>query len=77
MTEDTKPEVVTTLEDDTGEFCVDVLRHPEGHFTYVEYARDTDDEDAWHVRADGDTKTYPSQYAAYAAATRNVAWLID
>ena len=41
------PEVVATLEEDTGAFCVDVLRHEDGNFTYVEYARDADDEDAW------------------------------
>lgn len=77
MTETTDPIVVSTLEDDTGLFCVDILQHPEGHFTYVELARDEADEDAWHPREEATAKTYPSQYAAYAAAMRDVEWLLE
>lgn len=77
MTDTPQPEVVTTLEDDSGAFCVDILHHPEGHFSFVEYARDADDDDAWHERSDIEAKTYPSEFAAYTAATREVEWLID
>jgi len=71
------PEVVATLDDDTGAFCVDILRHPEGHYTFAEYARDADDPEAWHPRADTPAKTYRTQYAAYAAAMRDVDWLME
>lgn len=77
MSEDTAPEVVSSLEDDIGERIVDVLRHADGHFTYVEYHRDEDDEDAWHEVSDADAKTYKTEFAAYTAATRNVEWLMD
>lgn len=77
MNDAAEPKVVATLDDDDGMFSVDILRHADGTFTYVEYARDADDEDAWHIRTDVDAKTYPTQYAAYAAATRDVTWLID
>lgn len=77
MTDPAQSEVVATLEDDTGDRIVDVLRHPEGHFTYVEYARDTEDVDAWHARADQTEQTFPSEFAAYSAAMRDVEWLMD
>ena len=71
------PEIVASLEDDTGDFCVDILRHDDGHFTYVEYARDPEDEDAWHLRVDATAQPYKTQYAAYSAAIRDVEWLMD
>ncbi len=70
------PEIVATLEEDTGAFCVDVLRHEDGNFTYVEYARDADDEDAWHARSDAEPQTFKTQFAAYSAAMRDVDWLL-
>ncbi|PVA06884.1 hypothetical protein [Thalassorhabdomicrobium marinisediminis] len=70
-------EVVATLEDDTGAYCVDIIKQADGRFTYVEYARNADDEDAWHPREDATAATYPSEFAAYTAAMRDVAWLGD
>ncbi len=77
MNAQSEPDVVATLEEDTGAFCVDILRHPEGYFTYVEYARDPEDEDAWHARADQSGQTFRTEYAAYAAAMRDVEWLLE
>ncbi|AGI67165.1 hypothetical protein OAN307_c14900 [Octadecabacter antarcticus 307] len=86
MTEDTKPEIVATLEDDTGQRSVDILRHAAaaekgenrgGHFTYVEYHRTSDEADEWREVVEEGAKTYTSQFAAYTAATRNVDWLMD
>jgi len=71
------PETVATLDDDTGEFCVDILRHAGGHFTYVEYARDAEDEDAWHPRSDAEPQTFKTEFAAYSAAMRDVEWLME
>lgn len=76
MNEGTQPEVVSTLEDDTGARIVDILRHPAGHFSYVELHRDPANEDAWReVAAKG--QTYPTEFAAYSAAMRDVDWLLD
>lgn len=87
MTEDTKPVIVATLEDDTGERSVDILRHAAvaeekaeergAHFTYVEYHRTSDEADEWREVVEEGAKTYTSQFAAYTAATRNVDWLMD
>jgi len=71
------PETIATLDDDTGEFCVDILRHGDGHFTYVEYARAADDEDAWHARSDAHPQTFKTEFAAYSAAMRDVEWLME
>ena len=35
--------VVSTLDDEAGEYCVDIVKTAEGTFTYIEYARDVDD----------------------------------
>jgi hypothetical protein len=77
MTEPDTPEIVSTLEDDSGECTVDILRHPEGYFTYVEYHRASEESDEWRQVEDDSAKTYTSQFAAYTAATRNVEWLMD
>ena len=75
---DTKdPEIVATLEDDSGDSSVDILRHDAGHFTYVEYHRLPDSEDDWQEVVNDAPQTYKTQYAAYAAATRDVDWLLD
>jgi len=66
-------EIVQTLHDDSGDRVVEIARHPEGHFTYAELHRDGDD---WNA-VDGDVPTFKSEYAAYAAATRNIEWLIE
>jgi len=77
MTDQTEPEVVTSLEDDEGLRIVDILRHDEGHFTYAEYHRAEGDEDDWQLVEDNAARTYATQFAAYTAATRNVEWLMD
>jgi hypothetical protein len=74
---DAEPEISATLDDDTGDFCVDIARHADGTFTYVEYVRAADDPDAWHPRHDAAPKPYPTQYAAYTAAMRDVDWLME
>ncbi len=78
MTEQETPEVVATLEDDGGLKVVDILRHPEGHFTYVElHLSDDETTETWQQVVDDAAKTYPTEFAAYTAATRNVDWLMD
>lgn len=78
MTDQDTPEVVATLEDDGGAKIVDILRHPEGHFTYVELHLPEDEtEEAWNEVVNETAKTYTTEFAAYTAATRNVEWLMD
>jgi len=73
-----KPVVVASLEDDTGDRCVDILRHEDGAFyTYAECRRDPEDTHGWRRLAEAEGDRYPSEFAAYNAALRAVAWLID
>ena len=77
MSDDMTPEVVATLEDDTGDRAVDILRHDDGHYTFVEIARDPDETVGWHRVTEDDPKRYPSEYAAYSAALKQTPWLLD
>jgi len=69
--------VVSTLDDDSGMHCVDIVKTADGQFSYVEYARDADDPDAWHSREDADAPLFRTEYAAYMAATKACPWLLD
>ncbi|MFQ3183572.1 MAG: hypothetical protein ACI9RO_000781 [Alteromonas macleodii] len=78
MTDTEIPEIVSSLEDDSGERMVDILYHVvEGHFTYVEYHRASVETDEWRQVKDDSSKTYKTQFAAYTAATRKVEWMMD
>ena len=59
MTDTEIPEIVSSLEDDSGERMVDILYHVvEGHFTYVEYHRASVETDEWRQVKDDSSKTY-------------------
>jgi len=77
MTEPSEPDVVATLEDDDGTRIVEILRHSDSEFTYIEYHLAREEEDEWQQVDDVDAKTYKTQFAAYSAAMRNVEWLLD
>ncbi len=78
MTEDTlgpedAPAVVASLEEDSGAFCVDILQHSDGTFTFAEYIHE---EDGWHLTDAPESGVFKTQYAAYLAAVKAVDWLI-
>ncbi|MDE0967847.1 MAG: hypothetical protein OSA51_00400 [Octadecabacter sp.] len=78
MTDTETPEIVSSLEDDSGERMVDILHHVDAeHFTYVEYHRASVETDEWQQVKDDSVKTYKTQFAAYTAATRKVDWMMD
>ncbi|MEL6959308.1 MAG: hypothetical protein AAGL89_10200 [Pseudomonadota bacterium] len=77
MTSPAKPAVVASLEDDTGERCVDILRHPDGHFTYAECRRDPEDSHGWRRLSNAEGPTFHTEFAAYNAALKDIGWLID
>ena len=70
---DEAPKVVVSLEDETGEYCVDILEHSDGQFTFAEYVAD---EDGWHLTDAPESDAYATQYAAYLGAVKAVSWLI-
>ena len=69
--------VVSTLDDEAGDHCVDIVKTADGQFSYVEYARDADDPDAWHPREGADAPLFATEYVAYIAATKACPWLLD
>lgn len=71
-----KPVVVASLEDDTGDRCVDILRHAEDHYTFAECRRDPEDSHGWRRLSDVDGPAFPTESAAYLAALKAVPWLI-
>ena len=72
MSED-EPKVVSSLEEDDGAYCVDILQHSDGTFTFAEYIRE---EDGWHLAEGEDSGVYKTEYDAYLAAVKSVEWLI-
>ena len=71
-----KPLVVASLEDDTGDRCVDIIKRPDGQFTYAECRRDPEDSHGWRRLSEAEGPLFPSEFAAYNAATRAVLWLM-
>ena len=72
-----KPLVVASLEDDTGDRCVDIIKHPDGHYTYSECRRDPEDSHGWRRLTEAEGERFSTEFAAYNAALRDVGWLID
>ena len=70
---DQEPTIVSSIEDDAGEYCVDILEHVDGKFTFAEYIRE---EDGWHLTDAPESDVYATQYAAYLGAVKSIAWLI-
>ena len=72
-----KPLVTQSLEDDTGDRCVDIIRLPDGTFTFAECRRDPEDSHGWRRLSEAEGPTFKTEFAAYTAATRTVGWLLD
>ena len=72
-----KPVVVASLEDDTGDRCVDILRHSDGSYTYAECRRDPEDSHGWRRLSEAEGDRFATEFAAYNAALRDVPWLIN
>jgi len=60
---------------------VEVIHHPQGHFTYAEFHQDESsaaaDDEVWQEVVAPESKTYKTEYAAYSAALREVEWLFE
>jgi hypothetical protein len=77
MNEDAKPVVVASLEDDTGDRCVDIIRHGDGQYTFHECRRDPEDNHGWRRLSEAEGERYASEFAAYQAALKAAPWLLD
>lgn len=69
-----KPLVLMSLEDASGDRCVDILQLSDTDFGFSECRRDPEDSHGWR-RLAGITAGFADAGAARAAATCAVAWL--
>jgi hypothetical protein len=69
-----KPLVLASLEDDTGERCVDILRLTDTEYGYSECRKDPEDPHGWR-RIHGITGGFADEPAARKAASDAVKWL--
>jgi len=69
-----RPVAVTSLEDAEGYRCVDIIRRPDGMFTFKEFRRDPEDEGRWTMVGDYSHRHYPAKDDALRAAAENLAW---
>jgi hypothetical protein len=69
-----RPIAVTSLEDTDGSRCVDIIRRPDGMFTFKEFRRDPEDEGRWTLVGDYSHQHYPAREDALRAAAEHLAW---
>ena len=69
--------VLESLENGEHDRCVDLFRRPDGTWGFEEFRRDVEDAGAWTPVAYYSARSFPARQAAFAAATRAVAWLPD
>ena len=67
--------VLTSIENDQHDRCVDLFRRPDGSFGFEEFRRDVEDGGAWTPVAYYSGAAYASKEAALGAAVKAVAWL--
>ena len=67
--------VVRSINDETGNRCVDIFVRPEGSFGFEEYRRDVEEGGAWSSASGFSGREFVTVDAALDAAVRSVAWL--
>jgi hypothetical protein len=70
-----KPLVLASIEDATGDRCVDIIRQPDGLFAYRECRRDPEDGHGWRYLSEAPPPTFDSAAAAREAAGRDIGWM--
>ena len=69
--------VLTSVENDAHDRCVDLFRRPDGTWGFEEFRRDVEDGGVWTPVAAYSLSSYPSREAAWERALRTVAWLSE
>ena len=70
-----KPLVLASIEDATGDRCVDIIRLADGQFAYRECRRDPEDAHGWRHLSEAAPTPFDSADAAREAALANVGWM--
>jgi hypothetical protein len=68
--------IVTSLENDTGDHCVDVFVRADGTFGFEEYRRDHEDGRGWFPLNHYSNQVFATAEDALAEAKSRVAWLM-
>ena len=77
MTRDTAraDQVLNSVNNDSGDRCVDFFRRVDGSFGYREFRRDPEDQGRWSLTAAHDHAIFAAYADALDAAVGQVAWL--
>jgi hypothetical protein len=67
--------VIKSLENSTGDYCVDIFIRPDGTFGFEEFRRDAEDRGGWRSLNRYSLRVFNSEDAALAQALEYVAWL--
>lgn len=71
----TKPRVLASLEDQTGQRCVDILVYPDG-FGWVECRRDPEDSFGWRRQRPDTGPAFETEADARKDARANLGWVL-
>lgn len=70
-----KPLVLASIEDATGDRCVDIIRLPDGQFAYRECRRDPEDGHGWRYLSKASPTPFDTEADARKAALQDVGWM--
>jgi hypothetical protein len=70
-----KPLVLASIEDETGDRCVDIIRLTDGRFAYRECRRDPEDSHGWRYLSEAPPASFDTEDAAREAAIEGVGWM--
>lgn len=72
-----KNTVVTSINHDGAQRCVDVFRRPDGTFGFEEFRRDLEDHRGWFAIGFYGSRIFQSADDALSDARKEVPWLVD
>tara|TARA_B110000008_G_scaffold240260_1_gene247473 strand:- start:3285 stop:3530 length:246 start_codon:yes stop_codon:yes gene_type:complete len=66
-----------SINDPTGQFCVDIIENEKGHCCYKCFRRDPEDNNGWFPFGPESKFSFSTPDAAFAAAALEINWLKD
>lgn len=72
-----KPLVLASIDDDTRDRCVDIIRLTDGQFAYRECRRDPEDGHGWRYLSEAMPPLFDTETRARDAALQAVGWMRD
>ncbi|MCK0097662.1 hypothetical protein MWU60_18965 [Yoonia sp. F2084L] len=70
-----KPLVLASIEDETGDRCVDIIRLSDEQFAYRECRRDPEDGHGWRYLSEAPPPAFDTEVAAREAAVADIGWM--